>query len=331
MVLITGGTGMLGYHFLQALTPEKQSVKALYRCEKRLENIKRLFERRRKKHLFSKILWTKASLEDKASLEKAFQGVQQVYHLAALVSFKDEDNHKMMQVNYKGTENIVQLCLQYKVKKLCHVSSVATLKSEGKLIKEQDILEVNRRNSGYALSKYYSEQAVYRGIDKGLEAIILNPSVILGGGFWQEKTGLFFSKIDKGLLFYTKKITGFIGARDIVCFAMKIMKSPIKNEKIILNSENRSIEYVLKTIADCLGKTKPFIQVKPWMAKIILPIAWTTAKLTHTPQNFTKRMAQSINSQRFYSNEKAKNLLDFTFTPIEKVIQNLAREYQKNL
>ena len=328
MILVTGGTGMLGCYFLLKLT-EQGSVRAIYRSEKKLRDIKNIFKNQNKQHLFSKIQWKRAVLEDKTALEKAFQGVQKVYHVAGLVSFDSKDNQKMMQTNGHGTRNIVALCLQYNVKKLCYIGSVAVLKNKKSWVREQDLIEPNKVTCGYALSKYRAMQEVQKGIEKGLKAVILNPSVILGGYFWKENTGLFFDKIHKGLWFYPLKITGFIGATDVVRFACQLMESPIHNEEIILNAENKKVQCVLNRIAKKLDKKPPFIPLYSWMAEIIWRVDFLLASLLNYRQRFTKKMAESIHIQNFYNNQKAKAILDFSFTPIEKVIDKLALEYEK--
>ena len=107
MILVTGGTGLVGFHLLLQLSQEENTIRAIYRSEKKLQHIKQLFQKENKLTNFEKIDWVKADILDIPSLETAFTNISYVYHCAALVSFNPKDEEKLYQYNIVGTENVI--------------------------------------------------------------------------------------------------------------------------------------------------------------------------------------------------------------------------------
>ena len=146
-----------------------------------------------------------------------------VYHCAALVSFNPKDYRTMRTINIDGTANLVNLCIENKVEKICFVSSIASI---GKSLNNKPITEENEWNPeekhhGYAITKYGAEMEVWRASQEGLNVVIVNPGVILGVGFWKTGTGKLFTTIKNGFKFYTEGITGFVDVKDVtksLCF-----------------------------------------------------------------------------------------------------------------
>ncbi len=206
MILVTGGTGLVGAHLLLHLLENgEQNLRAIYRKENQIQKTKSLFELYKKGNLFQQIEWFQADIIDIPSLEIAFQNVDYVYHCAAKISFNPSEEEELRKVNIEGTANIVNFCIDKKVKKLCHVSSIATLGDLGQ--NETIITEATEWNpevlhSDYAISKYGGEMEVWRGHQEGLNVVIVNPGVIFGPGFWNQGSGAFFTSIKKGIKFF---------------------------------------------------------------------------------------------------------------------------------
>ncbi len=220
MILVTGGTGLVGSHLLYHLTQINDHIKAIYRTDKKRDYIKKIFSYYTSdiETYFNKIEWIKADITDIPALEKAFVNVTQVYHCAANLSFNPKEYQKAKETNHTGTANIVNLCLAHNISKLCHVSSIATLDETNKgLINEtaEWTPEKNKHNI-YAITKYNAELEVWRGTQEGLNAVIVNPSVIIGPGFWNEGSGKMFNMIHKGFNFYTQGSIGAIDVNDVV-------------------------------------------------------------------------------------------------------------------
>lgn len=327
MILVTGSTGLVGTHLLASLTQKNDAIRAIYRSEKTLDRVKEVFS-----YYFddihpyySKIEWLKADINDITTLNKVFEGVTYVYHAAALVSFNPKDYKLMRQINIKGTSNIVNYCIEAKVKKLCYVSSIAAVAKNSKqeLINESGDWMVENNNYGYAITKYGAEMEVWRGTQEGLDAVIVNPGIILGSGCWDTSSGKIFTNVKKGLRFYTEGITGYIGVKDVVSSMIQLMDSKIINERFILVSENKSLKDILFQIADELGKKRPIFKV----SKTLSEIAWrvlSVGKLFGLQPTLTKQTAKSIHNQYYFSNKKIKDALGIKFVPINDVIKEVS-------
>src|SRR5690606_26945411 len=192
MILVTGGTGLVGAHLLYFLLNNGQKVKAIHRKSSDLNAVLQVFGyyTSEAKKLFNNIEWVEANLNDIPALTKAFQGVEYVYHAGAYVSFDPKNFSKLQKSNIEGTANVVNLCLEFGVKKLCHVSSIAAIgKSESEPIHEEMPWNPDDDNNVYAISKYGAEMEVWRGTQEGLDAVVVNPGVIIGSGFWNKGTG----------------------------------------------------------------------------------------------------------------------------------------------
>ncbi|HMZ45271.1 MAG TPA: NAD-dependent epimerase/dehydratase family protein [Chitinophagaceae bacterium] len=175
MILVTGATGLLGNELIQQLITQGKKIRALfYHTNPTL--------------LHENIEWKQVDILDIVDLEEAMTGITQVYHCAALVSFNKAQKNYLHQINIEGTKNIVNACLQEKVEKLLYVSSVAAL---GRIREDKPIDETmnwteETSNSEYGKSKYLAEMEVWRGIGEGLNAVIINPTIILGASNWSK-------------------------------------------------------------------------------------------------------------------------------------------------
>lgn len=325
MILVTGATGLVGSHLVLQLLEQGQMVKALYRTEENKGRVKQVFDYYQKENLFSKINWIQGDITDVPSLEEVFIGVEYVYHCAALVSFDPNDEEKLRKVNIEGTANIVNFCLDFNVKKLCHVSSIAALGDllEGETIVTEDT-EWNPefQHSDYAISKYGAEMEVWRGQQEGLDVIVVNPGVVLGPVFWKEGSGEIYQKVKNGLPFYTKGVTGFVAIDDVVTAMTKLMNGEIKNEKFTLVSENISYQDLVFKIADCFKASKPKIYANKFMTSLGWRIDWFLS-LFGKKRALSKSMANSLHSIDIYSNEKIIREINFKFVEINNYINEI--------
>ena len=331
MVLVTGGTGLVGAHLLLHLTENEDTICAIYRLPASIEKTKSLFQLYNKEVLFLKINWIQADIIDIPTLEIAFQNIEYVYHCAALISFDPNDEDLLRKINIEGTANIVNFCIHNKIKKLCHVSSIAAL---GDLISNENVKteetdwNPEESHSDYAISKYGAELEIWRGQQEGLQVNIINPGVIFGTGFWNQGSGLYFSSVKKGISFYTNGKTGYVGVNDVVKIMFHLMNSNISGERFIVVSENLSFKEVIYLIAKYLNEKKPTIKVNPWMTEIICRLDWLKSFLFRSKRKLSKYNSYSLHSTYSISNEKIKNALNFEFQSIESVINEI-NELQK--
>lgn len=334
MILVTGGTGLVGAHLLYYLLLENDCVKAIHRKNSDLQAVKNVFSYYSDdfEAIFQKIEWIEADITDVYLLEKAFENITEVYHSAALISFNPNDYSKMRKINIEGTANIVNFCIDKKVKKLCFVSSIATIEKslKSEIIDEDCEWNSETNNYGYAITKYGAEMEVWRASQEGVEVIIVNPGVILGAGFWYNGgPSELFTKIDNGLKFYSEGVTAFVSVKDVVKTMMQLMKSELKNDRYILVAENISFKDVFFKIADGFGKKRPSIKVTKLMSSIGWRIEKLKSILTGKPPLLTKQSSQSIHNKYYYSSEKIKKALNFEFEPISETIKRIC-ELHKN-
>jgi len=334
MILVTGGTGLVGSHLLYHLLLENDTVKAIHRKNSDLQAVKNVFSYYSNDFevIFQKIEWIEADITDVFLLEKAFENVTEVYHSAALVSFNPKDYKAMRKINIEGTSNIVNFCIDFNVKKLCFVSSIATIdKAIGnKIIDETCERNAENNNYGYAITKFGAEMEVWRASQEGVEVVIVNPGVILGAGFWNNGgPGELFAKIHNGLKFYTEGVTAFVSVTDVVKTMVLLMKSDLKNERYILVSENVSFKDVFFQIADGFGKKRPSIKVTNFMSEIGWRLEKIKSSLTGKQPLLTKQSSKSIHNKYYYSSNKIKEALNFEFEPISKTIKNVCALYKR--
>ncbi|SDB64508.1 Nucleoside-diphosphate-sugar epimerase [Flavobacteriaceae bacterium MAR_2010_188] len=336
MILVTGGTGLVGSHLIFKLLQTHNSVRGIYRREHKLALVKHVFSYYTNdvENFYNRIEWVEADLNNIPDLEKAFEGVHLVYHCAAFVSFEPDKYHLLRKINIEGTANIVNLCIANKVKKLCYVSSIAALGST--ITPEKPITENNKwnpeaDNSVYAITKYGAEIEVWRGSQENLEVVVVNPGVIIGPGYWKSGgSSSLMRQVYKGMPYYTEGSTGYVDVSDVVNAMILLMDSDIKNERFILVSENLTFKYFLEKTSKLLGVKPPQKEASKFLLSIGWRLDWINNKLFGKRRKMSKQMAQSLQTKSLFSNEKIKRILNFEFMPMEKSIKQTAELFLKD-
>jgi dihydroflavonol-4-reductase len=312
MILVTGATGFLGAELIHQLTGGGAKLRALKREHSVIPDLIKdnpLIE------------WAVADINDLSTLDTAFEDIHQVYHCAAMISFDPRDKAKLLKVNIEGTSNVVNLCVENQAR-LLHVSSVAALGNakKGQLITEKDFWEYDSKAHSYAISKYEGEMEVWRGIAEGLEAVIVNPSVIIGGTAGFQGSGAIFKLVKEGLSFYTKGATGIVDVQDVAKSMIALMNSTITEQRFTISAENYNYQRFFGEIAKGFGVKAPAKEAKPWM----LGIAWRAAKFaslfTGKPAALTSDAARSSLNESLYSNKKIIETIGITFKPLDQTI-----------
>lgn len=335
MILVTGGTGLVGAHLLYKLTANGHNVRAIYRATSNLHKVLEVFSyyttETKAEQLFKKIEWLEADIIDIPQLSPVFSEVTEVYHCAALVSFSPKDYRKLRKINIEGTANVVNLCIDFKIKKLCFVSSIATLGkpiSDKKRITEDLNWNPENSHSDYAITKYGAEMEVWRASQEGIPVVIVNPGIIIGPGFWNSGSGPLFSRIYKGLNYHFPKTTGFVGVADVIDAMVTLMEQNLFNQRYILVSENLSFAKIMKYTAISIDKKPPQKALRKWM----IALGWIFQKLgtvVGIKQQITKADINGLFTTSIYENSKVKSAINFKFTPIQEVIQQTGAIFKK--
>lgn len=333
MIFVTGGTGLVGAHLLFELTKAGKNVKALKRKTSKLQQVLKTFSyySPNAQELFEQIEWVDGDILDYYSLEKILVGVSEIYHCAAIVSFVSKERQQMISNNVEGTTNLVNAAIENGVKKICHVSSIAAL---GKKQNEEAITEETnwiplKKNSGYSESKFFSETEIWRGTEEGLDAIIVNPSIILGPANWENGSAKIFKTVWDGMKFYTKGVTGFIDVHDVVKPMIQLMDEKnfetCKNQRYLLSSENLSYQNIFSQIAGQLNKPKPSIWATDFLLAIVWRVATVASWFTKKPSLITREAATGRNEINNFDGSKITRAINYRYTSISESIKTTSK------
>jgi len=324
---------MLGAHLLVDLTKRGEQVKALRRKNSDLKHVRKIFSwySYEAERLFGQIEWVEGDILDRISLRAAMEGADTVIHAAAKLSFDPRDRETVLYENVEGTANLVDLALELNIQRFCQVSSVAALGNQdfGIPVNEDLSWKNDDQRSAYSESKFQSEMEVWRGIEEGLNAVIVNPSVILGPGKWESGSPRFFHTMHNGMKFYTDGSTGFVDVRDVSLAIIGLLQSKkwesIKNQRYVISAENLTFREVFDCIAVALNQQKPTIRAN----RILLQLGWRASRLVSLlsgrEPTLTKETARSAGTISAYDGSKIIRTIDFSYTPIEKTIQDIGR------
>ena len=319
MILVTGGAGLIGKALIEHLLNKGEIVRAIYN----------------KTYIplqHQNLTQVPANILDIIALDAAMENIEQVYHCAAIVSFSPKEEQKLYKVNVEGTVNVVNAALAAGVKKLVHVSSVAALgrKREGAMINETMQWSPATSNSKYGHSKYLGEMEVWRGVAEGLDAVVVNPVIVLGAADWNESSTKIFKSVYDQFPWYTEGVTGFVDVRDVVTIMEQLMNSSINGERFILSGENATYHSLFDMIADAFGKRRPHKKVTPFLASLVWRVQAIKSKLTGGDPLLTKETADTAQTKSYFDNTKLlKALPQFTYRPLQQTITDTCAALQQ--
>ena len=331
MILVTGGTGIVGAHLLLKCVKQNTKVVATYRREESLKKIETLFESLSPNHPkdFKTIQWIKAPLNDLTLLNNAFKNIDYVYHCAAKVTLADSKVEKLMKSNVEGTANIVNTSIKHKIKKLVYVSSIAASGAEKNIITadEDSSWNSDQNHTAYAHSKYGAELEVWRGSQEGLNVVIVNPGVILAGELWGRSTATLFRDVANGMRFYPTGSTAVVAVEDVVNVLIKLMKSDILNERFILVAKNISQKELLSKIATSIGIKPPNIPLKKWFLYSVF-LFEKIFKLIGIRKNFLSiALIETLTSNQKYKGSKICGAINFHYSNIDETIKRIGTSF----
>jgi dihydroflavonol-4-reductase len=326
MILVTGATGLVGGNLLWQLLQENERVTAIRRASSNLKPLRTIFSFycSNPDDYLARIDWRIADVLDVTSIQFALKDITTVYHCAAVVSLAG-NSETMIDTNVAGTRNVVQAAIDNNIQMLCFVSSIAACgnASTGKMLDEKSTWNDFPNRSPYSRSKYYSEQEIWKGINKGLRAVIVNPGVILGVSGANSGSAQLFAQVRKGLPFYTNGGTGYIDVQDVVKIMIQLVKLKISNERFVLVNENCCNRDILNWMADGFQKHRPIIGMGRKTLWTFGFVSEVLGKLFHFHPQIDRSTARTATKREYYSNEKIVNALGFTFKPLEQCIREI--------
>jgi len=321
MILVTGGAGLLGKFLIKKLLENDEKVIAIFN-KTALPNFNN-----------PNLITEQCDILDVYALEDAMQNITEVYHCAGLVSFNPKDEKKLFSINVDGTANVVNAALNAGVKKFVHVSSVAAIGRirPGELINEKMEWTPETSNSRYGYSKYLGEMEVWRGVAEGLDAVVINPSIILGPGNWNEGSTKIFKSVYDEFPWYTEGVSGFVDVEDVAAAMIALMKSDITAEKFIVSAENISYQHLFNMIAKAFNKKEASKKVTPFMAALTWRLESIKSKFTGSSPLLTKETVNTALTKVKYDNSKLLSALpNFEYQSLQKSIEKICSELQRN-
>lgn len=318
MIFVTGGSGLVGSQLIKKLAASGKKVKALYHSTKPAD-------------IYKNVEWVQGDITDILFLEQTLQGIDQVYHCAAMVSFDPKDRKEMYETNVMGTTNMVNASLAAGIKKFLFVSSVSAL---GRLRQNETVNETMQwsnetSNSEYGRTKFLSEMEVWRGEGEGLETVIVNPTIILGSADWNKGSSAIFKNVYNEFPWYTEGVTGYVDVEDVVNAMLLLMNSDIHGQKFIVSAANKTYRELFELIAQEFGKQPPHKNVTPFIAGLVWRLEAFKKIFTGNKPLLTKETAATAQVKLFFNNGKLLEFLpSFTYTPFEETIKRVCAEYK---
>lgn len=315
-IFVTGGAGLIGGELLRQLLAGGYHIRAL--CHSTNIEIRH-----------PRLELIPGDVLDIVLLEETLKDITHVFHCAAMVSYHPSDHYRLMKINIEGTSNIVNACLRANVQKLVHVSSVAAIgrMHNGEPVNEKLPWAKETNNSFYSKSKYLSEIEVWRGIGEGLNAVIVNPSLVMGGDNWHTGSSAIFKSVFEAFPWYSDGINGWVDVQDVVCAMILLMNSDITAERFILSAENLSYKDAFTMIAKNFGKRPPYKRVTPFLAELVWRMEALKGWLTGKRPLLTKETARNALSKVYYDHSKIlKALPEFSFTPVKETFERTCKD-----
>jgi dihydroflavonol-4-reductase len=322
MIFITGGSGLIGSFLIEYFLEKGMAIKALYR-----QTIPA--------HLAGnpQIDWIEGDISDSFLLREIIRQVDQVYHCAGLVSYAPQDADLLKEININGTIHVVDACLENPRVKLCHVSSVAAIGAAkgAAVLTEESKWDPAARHSLYGSSKYLGELEVWRGIAEGLQAFIVNPSVVLAPARdWSRSSAQLFKYVAEEKPFYTRGQANFVDVRDVVTCMTALMEEPAAfGQRYILNAGSMPYQQFFAQVAACLNKKPPSLSVPDALTALIWRVEHLRAFFTGKRPLITKDTAHIAKRNHVYSSAKVKERVPGVFRPLEETIAWCCQELKK--
>lgn len=322
-ILVTGGTGLVGAHLLYKLVSQGVKPIAIRRENSDMTQIKELFNyyNQNSQNIFKNIEWVDCDILDVMKVDNVLNGINQIYHCAAAVSFNNKLKDEMLETNYTGSKNIIDMALKNNVSRICYVSSIATLGSNNNMAVNEDCYWSWDNKSSYAISKYLGETEVWRGFAEGLSGVIVNPSLIIGPGFKNSGISKIINMSKYGFPIYPPGSCGIIDVKDLVDLMEKLMNSEITNERFIINSNHISYKELISLISVIFNKPKPKIKIGSFVINFLMLIYLFVQKIRVKQADISFDAIKHTTTNILLDSSKINSYENYKYRNYKKTIQ----------
>lgn len=315
MIFITGANGLVGSFIVRSfLLKGTEKIVALKRTNSDLSQVQDFQD---------KIQWVDGDILDMLMLEQQTKEAKAIVHCAGMVSFNKKDKEELYSINVEGTKNIVNTCLKNSIPKLLFISSISTFvshKSNG-AISEHVKKNMSNLSSNYAITKYLAELEVWRGNIEGLQTVIVNPSVVLGPGKWQNSSMRLFDYVWKENLFTLGGHLNCVDARDVADIVYRLYQQNITGEQYIVNAERIAYKDLFDKIAKQFNKKPPIFKVPNIAIEVLYGLDQLRSFITGKKAVVTKEIKNAAKRSILFNSAKIKKELGFEFRSVEETIQ----------
>ena len=313
MVVVTGASGLVGGNLVRALLENGFVVRALVHQDRRaLQGLE--------------VELAQGDITKPASLQVAFKDAEVVFHFAGAISLEADSWSQMEAINVTGTRNVVEACLKCGVSRLVYCSSIHALTQEpfDLPVDEKRGFVTQRNASPYDLSKARGEMEVQSGLDLGLDAVVLNPTAVIGPHDYKP------SYIGRSLVQLARgKIPILVGGgfdwvdvRDVASGAIQAMQSAPKGRRYILSGHWKSVQDIARMAAKEAGRPAPRLSVPLWLAFLAAPVFDHIARMNGKQPLFTRFSLQALRSNRHILHDRASQELGYTARPVKTTIHD---------
>jgi len=313
-ILLTGASGFLGNQILKELLKSEHRIKCLVHKQQltiKLPNLE----------------FVEGSLTDNEFLYELTKNIDIVIHSAALISFKKFRKKEMFDVNVYATRNLVNACLENKVRKFIYISSIAAVGAhlgEG-IINEQFAYNLKPLRVNYSITKYLAEFEVLRGQYEGLETIILNPGNIIGPNDHKFANLSYVKMAEMNPRPIFQGGIGLVDVRDVAVAVIKSIHHKGQGQRYILISENVTYENFLKKLN---GMEKPSLGFPKLIAKSLAYLMEGFEVITKIKMPLSIEKGRLFNFYFWGDNSKSKNELGIVYRPVEETIHDMKEWYK---
>lgn len=314
--LVTGADGHVGNTIIRMLRRKGEEVRGLLLAETGKESGEPRAGSART--LFMGALeYVYGDVTQEESLRPLFEGNEDrevyVIHTAGIVDISEKVSPQLYNVNVNGTRNVIRLCREYGVKRLLYVSSVHAIpEQQERVLSEVKEFDPDAVMGGYAKTKAQATQCVMDAVREGLDAVVVQPSGILGpynqGG--NHLVQMVNDYIHGRLPACVKGGYDFVDVRDVAKGCLQALEKGRTGECYILSNRHYEIKDVLRMVREIHGGRRlPVLPV--WMAKATAPFIKLHARRTHTRPLYTRYSLYTLSSNDRFSHDKATQELGY--------------------
>lgn len=320
LVAVTGASGHVGGNLVRALLAQGRKVRVLVRPS----------DTRAVDGLPVDLSY--GDLLDQESLTRAFKDADVVYHLAARISLSSSDAPEVFRTNVDGTRNVVEACLRSRIRRLVHFSSVHAFHQvpfDRAIDEARPVADVDGALP-YDRSKAQGEREVMAGVQRGLDAVILNPSGIIGpNDFKPSPLGEILIKLAQ------RRLPGLVAAgydwvdvRDVVDAALRAEERAKAGEKFLITGHWAPIRKLAEIVHSHTGARPPRLVAPLWLARFGAPFSEGYAKLTGKRPQFTSHSLAILAGNSKFLNDKAQRDLGHKPRALEQTIGDALSWYR---